>query len=55
MDYTLAQYRPDSFEQMAFEETLKKLVHKFRYPAVLLDLEFDWRHMIRGLVIDKVG
>ncbi|KAK9813561.1 hypothetical protein WJX73_007197 [Symbiochloris irregularis] len=54
MDYTLAQYRPESFEVLAYELTVEKLIEEFDYPAVLKDLEFDWQYMMRGLVIDKV-
>ncbi|KAL6778220.1 hypothetical protein ACKKBG_A17375 [Auxenochlorella protothecoides x Auxenochlorella symbiontica] len=53
MDYTLAQYKPETFEVLAHDETVKKLVSAFGYPKSLLDLEFDWRYMSRGLVIDK--
>lgn len=52
MDYTLAQYKLEVFEKLAYEETLKKLVG-MGYPKKILDFEFDNTHMIRGLVIDK--
>lgn len=51
MDYTLALYKP-AFELLAYKETLIKLV-QFGYPEEILNFEFDWTHMIRGLVIDK--
>eukprot|EP00877_Chromochloris_zofingiensis_P002493 jgi/Chrzof1/12244/Cz06g26250.t1 len=53
MDYTLAQYKPDTFETLAHEQTIDKLVTYFGYPAELYDLTFDWRYMTRGLIIDK--
>lgn len=53
MDYTLAQYMCHSFEVLAYELTVQKLVDEFGYPEVLLELEFDWQYMMRGLVIDK--
>lgn len=53
MDYTLAQYRPESFELLVYRETLKKLCEAFGYPLEVLQLEFDWRFMVRGLTIDK--
>lgn len=53
MDYTLAQYKPDTFEALAYSLTVDKLVTVFGYPVVLKDFEFDWRYMARGLVIDK--
>lgn len=33
MDYTLAQYKPETFESLAYEGTVKKLVHDLGYPA----------------------
>lgn len=53
MDYTLAQYRPDTFETLAYYGTIKKLVFDLGYPRELLDWKFDWRYMVRGLVVDK--
>ena len=53
MDYTLASYRPETFETLAHEQTVKKLVHHFGYPKSLYDLTFDYTYMARGLVIDK--
>lgn len=32
MDYTLAQYKPDTFESLAYEGTVKKLVYDLGYP-----------------------
>ncbi|XP_042459288.1 5'-nucleotidase domain-containing protein 4-like isoform X1 [Zingiber officinale] len=53
MDYTLAQYKPETFESMAYDGTIKKLVHNLGYPSELLDWTFDWKYMVRGLVVDK--
>ncbi|XP_057793997.1 uncharacterized protein LOC131010525 isoform X2 [Salvia miltiorrhiza] len=53
MDYTLAQYKPETFESLAYEGTVKKLVHDLGYPAELLGWSFDWTYMVRGLVLDK--
>jgi len=54
MDYTLAQYRPESFETMVHGLTVQQLVSVFHYPEELLaSLEFDWQYMIRGLTLDK--
>ena len=41
MDYTLSQYRPETFEVLAYNLTITKLVNNFNYPkagcsAVLL-------------------
>lgn len=53
MDYTLAQYKPDTFETLAYNGTIKKLVYDLGYPEELLRWEFDWTYMVRGLVLDK--
>lgn len=54
MDYTLAQYKPDTFELLAHRQTIDKLVTAFGYPPELYDFQFDHRYMMRGLIIDKV-
>ncbi|KAK6938816.1 HAD-superfamily hydrolase, subfamily IG, 5'-nucleotidase, partial [Dillenia turbinata] len=53
MDYTLAQYIPETFESLAYEGTVKKLVNDLGYPSELLHWTFDWTYMVRGLVLDK--
>ncbi|WGL58963.1 HAD-IG family 5'-nucleotidase [Pigmentibacter sp. JX0631] len=53
MDYTLALYKPETFEKLAYHETLKKLV-EIGYSKEILNWEFDHKYMIRGLVIDKI-
>lgn len=53
MDYTLSLYKTDTFEVLAYAETLKKLV-QLGYPKEIIDFQFDWNFMIRGLLIDKV-
>jgi len=53
LDYTLAQYRPETFEVLAHTETVKKLISNLGYPKVLSQWKFDWRYMTRGLIIDK--
>ncbi|KAL2894630.1 Cytosolic purine 5'-nucleotidase [Bienertia sinuspersici] len=53
MDYTLAQYKPETFESLAYEGTIKKLVFDLGYPSQLLEWSFDWKYMVRGLVLDK--
>jgi HAD superfamily 5'-nucleotidase-like hydrolase len=52
MDYTLALYKPEEFEVLAYSETLKKLVNA-GYPESILNWTFDTSDMIRGLAIDK--
>eukprot|EP00250_Pteridium_aquilinum_P009129 c18461_g1_i2 orf=176-1831(-) len=53
MDYTLAQYKSETFETMAYHGTIKKLVYDLGYPQELLQWTFDWQYMVRGLVLDK--
>ncbi|OAY50732.1 5'-nucleotidase domain-containing protein 4 isoform X2 [Manihot esculenta] len=53
MDYTLAQYKPETFESLAYEGTIRKLVYDLGYPGELLEWSFDWKYMVRGLVLDK--
>lgn len=53
MDYTLALYKPETFEKLAYDETLKKLI-EIGYPKEIENWEFDHTYMIRGLVIDKI-
>ncbi|GBF99260.1 hypothetical protein Rsub_11785 [Raphidocelis subcapitata] len=53
MDYTIAQYKPKAFEELAYRETVAKLVRAFGYPPSLFDLGFDHRFMMRGLIVDK--
>ncbi len=36
MDYTLSQYRPETFEVLAYNLTVEKLVKNFHYPKVCL-------------------
>ena len=47
MDYTLAQYRPETFEALAYRLTVDKLVSVCGYPALMKEFEFDWRYMVR--------
>ncbi|KAK9136352.1 hypothetical protein Syun_015682 [Stephania yunnanensis] len=53
MDYTLAQYMPETFESLAYDGTVRKLVYDLGYPPELLEWSFDWKYMVRGLVVDK--
>nr|DAD21649.1 TPA_asm: hypothetical protein HUJ06_023112 [Nelumbo nucifera] len=53
MDYTLAQYMPETFESLAYNGTTRKLVYDLGYPPELLEWSFDWKYMVRGLVLDK--
>ena len=53
MDYTLALYHQDRLEQLSMELTLQKLVDKHGYAPAILQLSYDPRWAIRGLVVDK--
>lgn len=52
MDYTLAIYRRELLEHLAFQETIQKLVTR-GYPEEILELRYDPTAVVRGLVIDK--
>lgn len=38
MDYTLAQYKPETFESLAYEGTTRKLVYDLGYPQEVCQL-----------------
>jgi len=52
MDYTLAQYKPETFEKLVYKLMLGKLVKDFGYPRLIEKLKFNWEYMMRGLTID---
>ena len=52
MDHTLAQYRRDEFEALAFRATLDKFIAA-GYPEQLAELRFDPHSVIRGLLVDR--
>ncbi|MCO5112914.1 MAG: HAD-IG family 5'-nucleotidase [Bdellovibrionaceae bacterium] len=53
MDHTLIRYNSEKFEGLAYEKMKEKLVSLYSYPQEILDLKFDFKSVIRGLVIDK--
>lgn len=53
MDHTLIRYNSEKFEGLAYEKMKEKLVAQYNYPKEILDLKFDFKSVIRGLVIDK--
>jgi len=54
MDYTLAQYIPQSFELLAHRGAMDKLVNFMGYPDEIKDLpDYDPNFFQRGLMIDK--
>ena len=52
MDHTLAPYIHETFESLAFKETLKKFINA-GYPEELSQLEFKKNFIIRGLMVDR--
>lgn len=52
MDHTLAPYIRESFEALAFYETVNKFVEA-GYPEELRELKFNPTFLIRGLLVDK--
>jgi len=55
MDHTLVRYHSDKFEELTFNESIKKLAEEeeFDYPSEIKNFKFDFNDAIRGLVIDK--
>ncbi len=53
MDYTIVRYNSEAFEKFTHQETLKKLVTEKKYPHEIMNLTFDFKRVIQGLVIDK--
>ena len=54
MDYTLAMYKPETFEVLAYESACKKLVEVYGYPEeITRTFAYDHAYMVRGLVVDK--
>ena len=55
MDHTLVRYHSEPFEHLAYKNILKRLVSDLDYPKSILNLQFDYKRAIRGLIIDKQG
>jgi HAD superfamily 5'-nucleotidase-like hydrolase len=53
MDYTLAQYVPETFEDLAYTQACGKLVSNLAYPPEVLQFKYDCNYMLRGLAVDK--
>lgn len=53
MDYTLARYNAEAFEELTHKEVITKLVELKEYPKEVANLKFDFERSIQGLVIDK--
>lgn len=55
MDYTLAQYRPETFEVLAYELTVNKLIEEFDYPPVSAPLRMHFlKHCCLHFLLDCV-
>lgn len=52
MDYTLAIYRQEAMDALSVQLTAERLVQR-GYPDFLINLNFDTRFPIRGLLVDK--
>jgi len=52
MDHTLIQYNKYEYEKATHQVILQKLVQEKNYSDILLNLAFDFKKVIRGLVVD---
>ncbi len=52
MDYTLVRYQHKAFEQLTYDEMIKKLLTR-GYPEKIKNLKFDINQTIRGLTVDR--
>ena len=52
MDYTLAQYLSPSFDRLAYNGAVDKLIERSNYPEELRGFEFEKDYFSRGLIID---
>ncbi|MCT4641120.1 MAG: HAD-IG family 5'-nucleotidase [Bacteriovoracaceae bacterium] len=53
MDHTLVRYHSDTFEELTFNEAIKKLKNDLDYPVDIDHFSFNFKDAIRGLVVDK--
>jgi HAD superfamily 5'-nucleotidase-like hydrolase len=53
MDHTLIRYNAHEFEKLSHTVIKEKLVKNKHYPAIVMDLPFNYDLAIRGLVIDR--
>lgn len=49
MDYTLAQYKPETFESLAYEGTIRKLVYDLGYPREVSLLSY--LHLRKNIIL----
>lgn len=55
MDHTLVRYNSDVFEELTFNESLKKLLDDKDYPEQIREFKFDFNKATRGLIIDMTN
>lgn len=53
MDHTLVKYDSEKFEELAFHETIKKLIQDYNYPPEIANFDYNFNRAIRGLIIDQ--
>lgn len=53
LDYTLAHYRVNEIDHLAFQITQRKLVEQRGHPREILETRFDPEFLVRGLVVDR--
>jgi HAD superfamily 5'-nucleotidase-like hydrolase len=51
--FRTTQYRPETFEDLAYRQACGKLVANLGYPKEVLSFEYDCHYMVRGLAVDK--
>lgn len=49
MDYTLSQYRPETFEVLAYNLTVNKLINNFYYPKVRSLSHTSWSALLNNV------
>ncbi|MBI4180020.1 HAD-IG family 5'-nucleotidase [bacterium] len=53
MDHTLAIYKKQPIEELAFSATARKLAARPGYPPSMANLKYDREGCVRGLIVDK--
>ena len=54
MDYTLAQYMPETFESLAYEGTVRKLVYDLGYPSEVRGFYSSYNYTFNIIVLNPV-
>ncbi len=52
MDYTLVKYHTETFEHQVYKIVIEKLIENKKYPVEIRKLDFDFKRVIQGLVLD---